>query len=257
MEYKVNPKENGYFAARVIVTLIVWYLVIRSFASLGSIGELGGATTIIMVFYAAFIALFFAFQKILIVAYLKGDGIAVSERQFPEVHARYLAMAAKLGIKKVPPLFILQQGGALNAFAIRFSRRNYVAVYSDVFATHESDPDALDFVLAHELGHVRRAHMSKAFWTLPSAVVPFLAPAWSRACEYTCDNVGASLTGAGKANGLALLAGGSDLYKRIDLPAYLESARLHRTGSVRFVGLFMSHPWLPARIENVRSQQYQ
>jgi len=255
MEYKVNPKENGYFAARVVFTVIAWILIVKFCSTLGSSGELGGATAAVVIFYAAFIAAFVAFQKIFIVAYMKGDGIAVSERQFPEVYARYLAMAAKLGIKKVPPLFVLQQGGALNAFAIRFSRRNYVAVYSDVFAVHESDPDALDFVLAHELGHVRRAHMSKAFWTLPSAVVPFLAAAWSRACEYTCDNVGASLTGSGKSNGLALLAGGSELYRRIDLPAYLESVRLHRTGSVRFVGLFMSHPWLPARIENVRAQR--
>jgi len=254
MDYKVNAKENGYFAARVVFTVLVWALIINLCTSLGSNGLFDGAMMSIMITYAVFIALFIAFQKIFIIAYMKGDGIAVSERQFSEVYSRYLAMAAKLGIKKVPPLFVLQQGGALNAFAIRFSRRNYVAVYSDVFAVHESDPDALDFVLAHELGHVRRAHMSKAFWTFPSACVPFLAQAWSRACEYTCDNIGASLTGSGKSNGLTLLAGGSDLYKKVDLAAYLESARLHRTGSVKFVGLFMSHPWLPARIENVRSQ---
>ena len=249
MEFKVHKKENLYFAIKVIFTAIIALAVL---AFIGSNPIAGGTAVTVFVLYAAMIALAIFFQKIFLVAYMKGDGVLVSERQFPEVYRRYAAMAEKLGLRNPPPLFVLQQGGALNAFAIRFSRRNYIAVYADLFALCDRDPDAVDFVLAHELGHVRRAHMSKAFWTLPSALVPFLESAWSRACEYTCDNIGGALTGPDKTAGLILLAGGSDLYRRIDIPNYLESAREHRTRAVRFAGLFMSHPWIPARIENLK-----
>ncbi len=254
MDYKVNRKENAYFVVKVVFTAIFWLVLIGICASLGEEGPLAGATAGVIAVYAACIALFLFFQKIFIVAFLKGDGICVSEAQFPDVYRRYAGMAEKLGLKKIPPLFVIQQGGALNAFAIRFSRRNYIAIYSDVFAVYESDPDALDFVLGHELGHVRRHHMSKAFWTIPASLIPFLGAAWSRACEYTCDNVGAFLTGTAKTSGLLLLAGGGDLYRKIDVPRYLETARFHRTAVVRFVGLFMSHPWLPARIESLNAQ---
>jgi len=254
MEYKVSTKENVYFAVKSICTVLIWLGVIKLCGSLSD-GSVASMTMIaVAAFYVVIIALFFFMQKIFVVAMMKGDGITLSASQFPEVFRMYSEMASKLGLKKIPSLFVLQQGGALNAFAVRFSCKNYVAVYTDVFAVHESDPDALSFVLAHELGHVRRNHMSKAFWTLPASLIPFLGPAWSRACETTCDNIGSALTGSGKANGLLLLAGGSELYRKINVQNYLEGARFHRTAVVRFVGLFMSHPWLPVRIENINAQ---
>lgn len=264
MDYKINPNETNLFILKVVCTISVWFsivLMLGAFAAIagfagGGAAALAGvaASVFIIVFYVLIIVLFVFFQKVILVGCLKGDGICVSERQFPEVYRIYVAMAEKLGIKKIPPLFILQHGGVLNAFAIRFSRKNYVAVYSDVFATYESDPDALAFVLGHELGHVKRSHMSKAFWTMPANIYPFLGPAWSRACEYTCDNIGCALTGTAKTNGLLLLAGGADLYKRVDSLAYLDDAKAHKTGVVKFAGLFMSHPYLPARIENLKKQ---
>lgn len=252
MEYSVHKRENAYFVAKVIGTVLVWLAIFWYCSRLGS-NVMAISTITVVVVYAAMIALFVFIQKVFIVAYMKGEGICVSENQFAGVFRQYVAMAEKLGIAKVPPLFILQQGGALNAFAIRFSRKNYVAIYSDIFALYEKDPDALNFVLGHELGHVKRAHMSKRFWTLPADFIPFLGPAYSRACEYTCDNIGSSLAAGGKTNGLALLAGGTELYTKIDLAQYIEGARLNRTASVNFCGLFISHPYLPARIENVRN----
>jgi len=193
------------------------------------------------------------FQKIFLVAYMKGNGICVSENQFPEVYSEYCLMGEKLHIKKLPKLFIVQQGGLLNAFAIRFSGRNYIAVYSDIFSILNSDPDTLKYVIGHELGHVKRNHMSKRFWTFPSSVIPFLTPAYSRMCEYTCDNIGAGLVKDDFIDGLVLLAAGKDLYKRIDISNYLEEAKKNNSFVVKFVGLFMSHPYLPKRIKNIRN----
>ena len=262
MDYKINPNETNLFILKVICAASVWFTIVlivgAMAAAAGFMASEAGASIAAMIgvlgFYALIIAFFVFLQKVILVGCLKGDGICVSERQFPEAYRFYVSMAEKLELKKIPPLFILQHGGVLNAFAIRFSRKNYVAVYSDVFAVYESDPDALAFVLGHELGHVKRNHMSKAFWTLPANIYPFLGPAYSRACEYTCDNIGCALTGAAKTNGLLLLAGGADLYKKIDTLSWLEDAKTHKTATVKFAGLFMSHPWLPARIENLKKQ---
>jgi Zn-dependent protease with chaperone function len=194
------------------------------------------------------------FNRLFLIAYVKGEGIRVSETQFSDIFKIYCAMAKSLALKKVPPLFILQQGGFLNAFAIRFSRKNYIAIYSDIFSLYSSDIEAVKFVLAHELCHVKRKHAQKIFWTLPSLIVPFLTTAYSRACEYTCDNAGASFISDGedKLRGLLLLAGGRNLYRNIDVNSYLEMAKQSRSLSVEFVSLFMAHPYLPRRIENIR-----
>ncbi len=252
MKDLIHKTEKPLFIVKIIATVVFWLAIFALISKLPEMGVAVISSVSIVVVYIAIIAAFVFMQKIFIVAYMKGDGVLVSETQFPAAYARYCAMAERIGLKKIPPLFIVQQGGLLNAFAIRFSRKNYVAVYSDVFSRYEEDPEALYFVLGHELAHVRRNHMGKRFWTLPSAIVPFLEAAWFRACEYTCDNAGAYLCETGKTNGLLLLAGGADLYKKMSVESYLSGAERHRTAVVRFVELFVSHPFLPHRIENLR-----
>ncbi len=252
MEYKVHSRENPYFAVKVVCTLLVLAGLAALVSLLSDGGGVSGLTTLVTFgIYVVLLWLFVMFQKIYLVGYMKGNGIAVTERQFPEVHAAYAEMGRELGIKKLPALFILQQGGALNAFAIRFSGRNYVAIYSDVFSLMATDMDAVKFVLGHELGHVGRAHMSKRFWTFPSSLVPFLTQAYSRSCEYTCDNIGMALSPAKPLNGLLVLAAGKELYAQIDPRAYAADAAEQESAAVKFAGLLMSHPYLPKRLRNL------
>ena len=148
-------------------------------------------------------------------------------------------------------LFIIQEGGLLNAFAIRFSGSNYIAIYSDVFEMIEHDIDILKFIIGHELGHIKRMHMSKRFWTILSSIIPFLSAAYSRSCEFTCDNIGFSVTRADSKRALLLLAAGKKLYKQVDPNTYLVDAKINNTLSVKIMELFMSHPYLPKRIKNI------
>ena len=251
MNYSVRNSENALFLVKVIATIgIILGLVF----SLSIFNEHMGIV-IIFVVYAIMILLYVWFYKIYLVAYLKGNGICVSETQFKDIFEIYCDLAKQLELKKIPPLFILQQGGLLNAFAIRLSGKNYIAIYSDIFSIYKSDIEAVKFVLAHELGHVKRKHNQKMFWTFPSSIIPFLTPAYSRACEYTCDNIGSSFISdeTGKLHGLLLLAGGRDIYKEINIINYIETAKENRTLAVNFVNLFISHPYLPKRIENLQA----
>jgi Zn-dependent protease with chaperone function len=253
MEMKVHKKENVLFMVKVFFTIIIFCIVgvwIKSFSGKSDTSYTAIITLVIT--YAVMIFIFVIFQKIYMVAYLKGNGIQISEDQFPEIYSEYLKMANELGMKKVPTLFLTQQGGMLNAFAIRFSGRNYIAIYSDIFSLISTDIDAVKFVLGHELGHVKRHHMSKRFWTFPSSIIPFLTAAYSRSCEYTCDNIGNEFTSNNSLNGLLVLAAGKELYKKINIDSYIKNAKNNNSISVKLIGLCLSHPYLPCRLENLK-----
>lgn len=252
MNYAVRKSEITLFWIKVIATIGVWIGIIAIISML--INESTHIVTVITVFvYIAIILLYLWFYKVYLIAYMKGNGICLTERQFPEIYQIYCEIGKEMGLKKIPPLFILQSGGVLNAFAIRLSGKNYVAIYSDIFSEYKDDIDAVKFVLAHELGHIIRCHNQKRFWTMPSSIIPFLTAAYSRACEYTCDNIGSACIQdeKSKLHGILLLAGGKDIYKEINIDDYVKMAKENRTFAVKFINLFISHPYLPKRIENI------
>jgi Zn-dependent protease with chaperone function len=252
MNYSVKKSENVLFAIKVPATIGVILGIIFALPYLSA--ELYITTLSIIITYFFMILFYLWFYKVYLVAYMKGNGICVSESQFHDIFEIYCDMAKSIGIKKIPPLFILQQGGLLNAFAVRLSGKDYVAIYSDIFSLYKSDIEAVKFVLAHELGHIKRKHSQKRFWTFPSSIIPFLTPAYSRACEYTCDNIGSSFISdeIGRLHGLLLLAGGKDIYKEIDINNYLETAKQNRSFAVTFINMFIFHPYLPRRIQNLQ-----
>jgi len=82
-------------------------------------------------------------------------------------------------------MYVLQGDGVLNAFATRFARKNFVVIYSDIFEmAYQEEKDAVSFIIGHELGHLKRRHVSnwRLFLTLPARFIPLLYKAYSRAC---------------------------------------------------------------------------
>lgn len=253
MKIRVDKKENVLFVVKILATILVFYCIVCAIIASTQSNESTAMMSIItLLVYALIIALIIFFNKVFLVGYLKGEGVEISEYQFPEFYKIYCEMSDKLGIKKRPPLFLIQQGGALNAFAIRFSGKNYIALYSDFFEMIEKDVEVVKFVVAHELGHVKRHHMSKQFWTALGSFIPFLGAAYSRSCEYTCDNIGTDLSENGAEKGLLVLAAGKKLYGKVNPDKYLERARCNRSFSVTLSESLSSHPYLPNRIRNVR-----
>jgi Zn-dependent protease with chaperone function len=253
MEVRVNKKENLYFIIKVVLTIAVLFGAAKYFKKIfaGDIKETITASMVVII-YSVLIWLFVMFQKVFLVGYLKGNGIEITQNQFPEIYQCYYEMGQSLRIKKMPPLFIIQQGGSLNAFAIRFSGKNYIAVYSDIFEMINSDVEVVKFILGHELGHVKRHHMSKMFWTSLSCIVPFVTSAYSRSCEYTCDNIGNDLSRNGSLSGLLVLAAGKKLYKQINIEQYIEDSKKQKGFALKFTGICSSHPFLPKRLLNVQ-----
>src|SRR5690606_14374038 len=187
VEYQVHPKEKIYFAIKVLAAILgytlLFFLFRQFFISPEGIGFLP------LAIYLCLILLYLFFRMGILIGYLKGNAVEVSEKQFPEIYSIVVEQSNRLGLKYLPYVYLLQNGGVLNAFATRFFGANYVVIYSDVLEeAFEDNIETVRFIIGHELGHVKRMHMAKSVWLFPSFIIPFLNSAYSRACEYTCDN---------------------------------------------------------------------
>lgn len=238
----VYPKEKLYFALCVIISIAIYYVLVRLVLS-GP--EIGGP----IVFYAVLIVFGYFMFHGLMIGQLRGNGIRVSENQFPELMAMAREQSLRLGMDHTPDIFVVQSGGLLNAFATRFLGRNFVVLFSDVLAlATQKGERAVSFVLGHELGHVARKHMTKRAFLYPSMLVPFLGSAYSRACEYTCDRVGNALEPEGSIDGLLVLAAGRDLYTRVNAMEFADQRTTESGFFVRLAEILATHPNLTKRV---------
>jgi Zn-dependent protease with chaperone function len=238
----IHPKETIYFGICVVVSLVI-YLVLAGIILSG--GSAGG----ILLFYLFIgIAGYFVVHG-LFVGKVRGNGVRVSDRQFPELNAMANRHSRRLGLDETPAIFVLQSGGVLNAFATRFLGRNFVILYSDVLAlATQKGEKAVSFIVGHELGHVQRKHMTRRGLLYPAMLFPFLGGAYSRACEYTCDRFGNALEPEGGVAGLLVLAAGRDLYTQVNSTEFINQRETETGFFVRFAEILSTHPNLPKRV---------
>jgi Peptidase family M48 len=182
-------------------------------------------------------------------AAVRGNGVRVGPDQLPELHRRLVAGSGRLGLQRVPELYLLQSGGLLNAFATKLLSRRFIILYSSL-ADACSDPRQLDFVLGHELGHLAAGHLAWNGFLLPFRLVPWLGAAYSRAREYTGDRCGLAVVEELEPalRGLVVLAAGGKYAGEVNLQAFAAQ----RNESGRFwmatTELMSSHPFLCKRV---------
>ena len=249
VDYQLNSKENMYFYIRVIASLGLYYLLIKLILlSLQTKGP-QMVSIYILYFYAVLIILFIFFRFGILIGFLKGNAIKLNKNQFPDIYQIAVNQSELLGLGKVPGIYILQSGGVLNAFAARFLGRNYVVLYSEIVeSAYEQDKTILEFIIGHELGHIKRNHMIKNLLLWPSYLIPFLGAAYSRACEYTCDNIGQALCPSGVRGGLLVLASGKTIYKKVNLKEFIKQDYTEDGFWKWFAEKVSSHPNLTKRL---------
>jgi Zn-dependent protease with chaperone function len=237
----VYRREKLYFGVCAVVSIVIY-------AVLAAVIFSGTPAAGIVVFYLVIIVVGVFIAHGLFVGQVRGNGVRVSRRQFPELMAMADDHSRRLNME-TPDIFILQAGGILNAFATRFLGRNFVILYSDVLAlATQKGERAVSFVLAHELGHVKRKHMTRRALLYPAMVFPFLGSAYSRACEYTCDRFGNALVPEGSVDGLMVLAAGRDLYTQVNSTEYSNQRETETGFFVSFSEIISTHPNLPKRV---------
>jgi Zn-dependent protease with chaperone function len=250
LQYRIHPKENVYFTIKLIFSIPLYCLIFYGVYALFTTDK-SLVAFIPLIIYAILILVYVFFAKGILVGHIKGNAVRLSERQFPEIYQILEKQCEQLDME-IPPVYVMQHGGVLNAFATRFIGKNYVLIYSEIFdLAMEGAVDELSFVMAHELGHIKRNHIIKRFWLFPSLFIPFIGSAYSRACEYTCDNIGNALSPNGSQTGLLVLASGKAAHKQVNVQEYLDNANTETGFWKWFSEKVSSHPNLPKRIENV------
>jgi hypothetical protein len=159
-----------------------------------------------------------------------------------------------MNISVIPDIYIIQSGGMLNAFATRFFRKNMVVLYSEVFELiRENAQPELEYIIAHELAHIKRNHIVKHMLILPGNWIPFLGEAYSRACEYTCDQMALFYTGnrQAAANALTILTVGKSLYQQVNIDQHVKESSQESNFFVWLAEKVSTHPATPKRIHHL------
>jgi Zn-dependent protease with chaperone function len=256
MQNLVHPNEKKYYGIAFVFSMIVYGLVALGLLSTLAMGRgVGGfiASLFVLFIYGGLIWLACFLAQGFFVARLRKNAVKIGEQQFGDVLGTIKSIAADMGMKEVPDVYLLQEGGALNAFATKFLSRDFVAIYSDIFElAYSKGEDALRFVIAHELGHIHRRHLRGRWKILPGFIIPFLAPAYSRGCEYTCDRYGKAYGKPSGNQGLLLLAAGKELYNKVNEAEVVKQAEEEKGFFMWLAEITASHPGLARRIKHFK-----
>ncbi|TCI44433.1 hypothetical protein EVJ27_08795 [Exiguobacterium sp. SH3S2] len=237
----VHKHEQLYFGLLVAISILTIIVgIVLTIASLG-----------IFLWIIGLIVSLSMFAHWIQIGYIRTNGVKVTERQFADLHEMYQRVGQGMGIRLLPDVYILQAGGVLNAFATRFFQKNMIILYSDVVElSRNGQTKEVEFVIAHELAHIRRNHVQKQWLVLLGNIVPFLGTAYSRACEYTCDRMAAHYIQdeAASKRALTILAVGGRLAKEVNEFDYLYEASRENGFIAKYSELISTHPTLPKRI---------
>jgi Zn-dependent protease with chaperone function len=182
---------------------------------------------------------------------LRSNSIRISHEQLPELNSIVEEICSALQMP-VPAVYVSNGEGMFNAFATRLLSRDFVVVYSNILEmAYEKGEAEVAFVLAHELGHVKRRHTKFRFFHYPATFIPFLGLAYSRACESTCDRIAAAVCPDGAAWGLVALAAGSRIYRRVSLDALYRQVDAEQGFWTWFHEILSTHPNLVKRIKRL------
>lgn len=253
-----TTKEVIYGNLMLILGTLVWLAVI-GFIYYALEQSFEPSATAALYVYGFYGFLFIAYRLLAPLfyrAYAFGNMIRLSPQQFPALHAMVAEGAQQLGFKQTPTAFLYNSNGLLNAFAMRALGGRYVYLTS---ALVEATDDAqVRFVVGHELGHHAAGHLNpvKNFLKFPAHFVPFLAPAYSRARETTCDAIGFRLNHDARSaeSALAMLGCGC---RRLNAGLNCEAFAAQEQDVPAIFGflgeILRSHPHLTRRVLAIRA----
>jgi Zn-dependent protease with chaperone function len=240
MDELVYPRERTLGTITLVLGLLVWVVLL--------IGTFGGALLMLAVGF-----LLYLFAQSALIAHIKGNGVELSETQFPDLYAHFSACCDRLNMPERPRAYVIAGNGTLNAFATRFLGLQYVVLMSDVIDAMDKHAEGVRFYMGHELGHLRLRHISGHLFRWPILWLPLLGAAYSRAKESSCDRHGLACctSPASAAHALAALSAGAKRWAKLDAGSYLRQSAGETGFWMSFHELVAGYPWLTKRFARV------
>lgn len=219
------------------VSLLFWIALIAT-------QPVAGALCLILLVSA------YVFIRSALSAWLRGTGVKISYQQFPDLRARVDACCERLGLLDNPCAYLVQARGGMETIAVRILSGRFIILDSAIVEALEDKPEAINFYIGHEIGHIKRRHRRWAPLLMPAGVLPLLGAAYARACAYTCDRHGFlacdSLHSAEQ--GLAALAAGGRRRRQLSVTEYADQSRESAGFWMSFHELVSDRPWLVKRM---------
>ncbi|GAA1758278.1 M48 family metallopeptidase [Nostocoides vanveenii] len=249
-----HPLENFALVVAVLVSVVILIsclvAVIRAFRR--------GETPDPYVLLFALAPLVLWFMRGQLMAKLRLNGVKVTPTQYPEAYAMVQDAASAFGLKRVPDAYVVLGNGMINAAASGHGFRRFIFIYSDLFEVggRLKNPDALRFIIGHEVGHIAAGHTSYWRWLgiFGANIVPIIGPALSRSQEFTADNFGYAYCAHGSAPAMSVLAAGKYLNETVDINAIADRAESEKGFFVWTVNAMSSHPVLAWRAHALRDR---
>lgn len=193
----------------------------------------------------------------LLYARRRAESVKISPTQFPETYRMVVSLASEMGLPRTPEAYLRVGGRRWGTDASGHGLSRYLVLPDDLFGPggRIRDPDALAFLIAHQLGHVAAGHTG--FWrrlaTLGADLVPGLGAALSRTMEYTADNHAYAHFPQG-AHAVRIFAGGGNLYTRVNMGEMADRARTDRGPSLLLYHLLARRPGNTRRMAALRDR---
>lgn len=185
----------------------------------------------------------------------------VTSQTAPDLVPLIQANSARLQVEPVN-VFIVPSN-QLNAYTFGMDSPKAIVLYSSLFKI--MDPDEIQFILGHEMGHVKLGHtwlntlvggMAGIPSSLGAAAIMELAFRWwNRACEYSADRAG--VLACGKPNkaisALVKLEAGPAALTQTGMQAAMQHISTEDDDLMHNIEeLGASHPMIARRIEEIR-----
>lgn len=183
-------------------------------------------------------------------ALIHGSGVHVSADQFPEIHRCVAAFKSRLSLGKDVEVYVVEEN-IINAMAVRYGKKHVVLLTDDLIhgCLASGHPQALAFVIAHELAHIALNHNS-VFRSWMSRHMKKLG----RLDEYSADAVATALVGdrAIALRGILLLTVGYALLPYVNAESIARQAKEVATNAYsKKAERTLTHPLLLNRLHRI------
>jgi Zn-dependent protease with chaperone function len=250
-----HPLENLCLVLVILGSFLVWSVAGYEVAS--AVAERRQPDVYAVLLLAAPVIIHFARGQLY--ARMRLGAVKITPTQYPEAYRMLVEAAAFYGLPRLPDAYMVLGNGLINAAASGHGFRKFIFVYSDLFEIggQARNPEALRFIIGHEVGHIAAGHTS--YWRLlgisGASWIPFLGATLSRSQEYTADNFGYALEPQGSAGAMATLAAGKYLNRTVDVNAFADRATSEKGFFVWWVNALASHPVLAWRMHALRDRR--